>query len=221
MNLSNEKLAQQGFQVVSRTNTYDLLKSPKGIIISYHDGNVEGFIKNKLEESNSINEINLKLLAGTLIIIGLGMLHFTTDITIVNGVSMNPTYRMGQIIIRSKSAKDVQKMLLNRNSIIKFISPQNQTCIKRIVAMPGDTLKFEGPMVYVNNKLVDTENATNMIQKQNRYKAQNKKWDNKESVVMKLKNNQYFVIGDNRTESEDSRDYGPIDYSNIISILQK
>lgn len=207
--------------------TYGLLmKSKNGsVAIKYNDGNIEGFIKGDINDILLNESIITKV--GSIIIVALGLTYFTTDITIVDGISMVPTYKNHEIIIKSRAARDVNKMMLDRGAIVKFKSPEGDTAIKRIIAKPGDEIEFDSIFIKVNGKIVDRGNMEKHpsygIKKQAyslKGTGQERKTDPYTTTIT-LKNNQYFLMGDNRTYSTDSRKYGPIADSSIISIINK
>lgn len=217
------KLKSSGFVPVKSEKNYTVFKSDKGVALSYDDGTIEGFIKDKLNES-LISEINIRQKIEMLILIGLGITYFNTDITIVDGRSMEPTLKNHQIIVKTKSSTNVNKILASKNSIVKFKSPSNQTSIKRIVGVPGDLIEFNIQIIKVNGVVVDTKNDSpppegSIIQPSF---SKNGKLRTRSPVAhLKLKDNEYFVIGDNRNNSIDSREYGPITNSSIISVIEK
>lgn len=86
---------------------------------------------------------------------------------------------------------------------------QFMTCdlVKRVIAMPGDTIQITATQVIVDGVVLSEpyinvrpgETQTNTI-----------------IQPTKLKTNEYFAMGDNRLDSLDSRDYGPVNRSNIV-----
>lgn len=224
--MANEKLKhqllQKGFKPVKKTSQYTLLKSTDGTVLWHRDGHLEGFFPRQVSES--LDEVKLRHLMEGLAIIGVAVTYFTTDITIVDGVSMEPTYHNGKILIRSSAAKTVNKMMLNKDAVVKFISPSGDRCIKRILGAPGDEITLIGKDVYLNSKLVDTNNNFNVIKQQQKATGVNKGEKLKQIYtpeIIKLKSGEYYVIGDNRSESIDSREYGPVSHTSIISVIQK
>lgn len=221
-NVVLNKLKQSGFNVIKSNREYTTLKSNNGIALSYTDGTVEGFVKSKIKES-VYNESKLRHGLELVLLIGLGITYFNTDITIVDGVSMEPTYKNLQMIIKTKSATDVNKILVSRESVVKFISPDGDTSIKRVVGVPGDEIEFDFNVVKINGVVVDKFNsephpASNF---QKTAYTPGGKVRNFPIDVIKLKSNEYFVMGDNASNSEDSRKYGPIYDTTILSIIRK
>lgn len=191
--------------------------------INYTDGNVEGFIKGNISsDPNIFNEGISRMTLEWIVIVALGITYFTTDITVVDGVSMEPTYNNHTIIVKSRAAKKINSMLLSRDSIIKFISPEKDQSIKRIVGLPGDKITLDRTFVKVNDKIIDNTNVDQDI----RVKSDTQSFSDFAKSIRKsqeyiLKDHQYFVMGDNISNSVDSRKYGPIRDVDIISIVQK
>lgn len=165
-----------------------------------------------------------------MILIGLSTIYFTTDITLVVGNSMSPTYKNHQLIIKSKWATDVNKILISRRSIIKFRDPEGTMVIKRVMGIPGDEIEFGGPdvmhgermTVRINGVVIDRHNKNyyTRLQSPGESGKDYLKYV-KEKTKYKLKPNQYFVMGDDPFDSIDSRTYGPIDKINIVSVIEK
>ena len=155
---NTSKFEKMGFSPVSKVKGGVVLKSNNGLVISYIDGNYEGFIKKQIRESN-LYELKLSEKLGILTLIGLTTIYFTTDITIINGNSMVPTYKNHQLIIKSKWATDINRILISKHSIIKFRSPEGHTSIKRVMGIPDDEIEFERDSVKINGVVVDTQNV--------------------------------------------------------------
>jgi signal peptidase I len=211
-------LQKQGFSPVLKKSYGTVLKSNSGLAIAYNDGNIEGFIKSNLNES-IITETSLRHKIELLLLIGLGITYFTTDITIVDGVSMSPTYKNYQVIMKSKVTNKVKQMMIGKNAIIKFKSPSGETAIKRIVAGPEDVIELDGWLVKVNGKVIDDNNRNNAEIKLTAMIKSKKR--NRDVEKFTLSSDQYYVMGDNREDSIDSRNYGPITNDAIITVLQK
>jgi signal peptidase I len=122
--------------------------------------------------------------------------------------SMEPTLQIGDRIIVNKLA--VTWGTINIGDIVVFKAPPAEDCgepvtdlVKRVIGIPGDSLRSKGNTIFVNNQpLVE-------------------KWTHTEPLggaitPITLKANQYFMMGDNHSDSCDSRMWGPVPRSDII-----
>ncbi len=121
--------------------------------------------------------------------------------TSVIGVSMENTLFNGQTILINRIAYLI--MQPKAGDIIVFLPNGNQNThyyVKRVVAVPGDTVQFIDGRLYVNG-VVEENDAYDKV-------AESGIAEN----LIKLDNDEYFVLGDNRNNSEDSRsgNIGPV-----------
>ncbi|RJR15571.1 signal peptidase I [Candidatus Microgenomates bacterium] len=131
----------------------------------------------------------------------------------VKGASMEPNFHDGEYILTNKFQYHFEAP--KRGDVIVFKSPQNPDIdyIKRVIGLPGDRIKLIDNHFYINGtKLeevyIDAELFT--------YNGQYLK-DNTEVIIPQ---DYYFVAGDNRPRSSDSREWGPIERSSIIGKSQ-
>ena len=127
----------------------------------------------------------------------------------VKGASMEPTFQSGDYIFTSKITYKFRP--IKRGDVIVFKSPKNPDIdyIKRIIALPGDTLLVDNGIIYVNNNQVN----------ENYISEQTNLWNGgyiKEGVSVTIPEEDIFVMGDNRPRSSDSREFGPISIDSII-----
>ena len=134
--------------------------------------------------------------------------------------SMEPTLQVGDRILVNKLSYHLHGV--DRGDIVVFSRPPAENCggpevndlVKRVVGLPGDVLSLSGGYVYVNGKKLDESwlpaseqgittagppgNSSNLAR------------------PYRVPANDYFVMGDNRTDSCDSRYWGPISKSLIV-----
>ena len=84
--------------------------------------------------------------------------------------------------------------------------------VKRVVGLPGETLKYEKGVLYINGEVVEEPFITEEVAKQTVTRYGN------DTFEYKLDNDEYFVLGDNRGNSTDSRYFGPIKKNQIKGV---
>lgn len=128
----------------------------------------------------------------------------------VKGNSMLPNFINGEYLLTNKLVYRFKDP--GRGDIVVFRAPENNQYdyIKRIIGLPGDTVKILNGNIYINNQKID-ESAylSPTIQSRPGYYLH----EGKEIVIPP---NSYLVFGDNRTNSSDSRDFGPIPKESIV-----
>lgn len=147
--------------------------------------------------------IKIALLAG--LTIGL-VRYFLFKPFYVKGQSMEPNFFEHDYLIIDEISYRFKA--LERGEIIVFRSPVNDDYyLKRVVGLPGERVKIE------NNKVIifNAENPQGMVL--------NEIYLDKMtlgSINITLNSDQYYVLGDNRDESYDSRRFGPIERSAVV-----
>ncbi len=128
---------------------------------------------------------------------------------VVNGASMDPTFETGEYLIVDQISYKFDKP--DRESVVIFRYPKDKTkfFIKRIIGLPGETVELKGTSVKIKN----AENPDGIILKEG-YVAINHEKQN--DLIVTLKDNEYFVMGDNRSGSSDSRTWGPVESKLIV-----
>jgi signal peptidase I len=127
----------------------------------------------------------------------------------VSGSSMEPNFHNGEYILTSKILYKFR--LPERGDVVIFKSPANKEVdyIKRIIGLPGDTVSVKDNAYYVNNQKVDEPYlAPETPIFGGSYLA--------EGQTVTVPEGSYFVSGDNRAHSSDSREFGPIAESDFI-----
>ncbi len=128
----------------------------------------------------------------------------------VNGSSMEPTYTDGEYVLTNVIS--MRFHAINRGDVIVFEAPPNERkdFIKRVIGLPGETVMLQEGSVYVNGKRLN-ESA---------YLPPDLKTYGrsflKEGEKVTVPTNEYFVLGDNREYSSDSREWGFVPEDKII-----
>lgn len=138
------------------------------------------------------------------VLIGL-ILGYLISITVVcrvnvEGVSMEPTYKTGDVLLINRLDKTPE-----RGEIVTFYRG-NDKLIKRTIAIPGDTITIKGSSVFVNGEKI----------KEDYINEETFDGGGLESNVLTLGEDEYFMMGDNRNHSTDSRYFGVVTKDKII-----
>jgi signal peptidase I len=120
---------------------------------------------------------------------------FIGSVAVVDGTSMSPTFPSGTRVYTAPISSP-----LERGDIVVLDDGNKEYAMKRIVGMPGETVHLWRGKVFVNRKML----AEPYLPKHTFTCA-----TERQSVFI-LGGDQYFVLGDNRLYSSDSRTYGPV-----------
>ncbi|AKG35245.1 signal peptidase I [Paenibacillus durus] len=136
---------------------------------------------------------------------------------IVDGPSMKPNFHTGERVIVNEILYDFRSP--QRGEVIVFHVPsEGRDFIKRVIAVAGDTVKVEGDVVTVNGKKVDEpyiQGAIDQAHKNNQL-YNNKNFPNEEIKDGVVPEGHIFAMGDNRSDSTDSRMIGYIPLGDIV-----
>lgn len=119
----------------------------------------------------------------------------------VDGTSMLPTLENGEFVLVNKMSYRIGEV--DRGDIIVFHFPLNpeEELIKRVIGLPGDHVQVRDGQVYVNGQLLNEP-----------YIAQAPSYADEWTIL----DGQFFVLGDNRNNSNDSKDWGLLPADNLV-----
>ena len=121
--------------------------------------------------------------------------RFFVMVTKVDGMSMYPTLEDGEYILVDKNYYN--KNLPQRFDIVVFATPISETgqYIKRIIGLPGETVRIDNDgVIYINEEVLEEDFGAEQILDPGRAR-----------ISVTLGEDEYFLMGDNRNHSEDSR----------------
>jgi len=148
------------------------------------------------------------------LIISIPIRVFVAEPFIVDGASMDPTFTTGQFLMVDRLTYRLKNP--NRGDVIVFRYPNNPSTyyIKRIIGLSSETISINNGKISISNYTTSNTNASSTIILNEPYVKDPHRSYEDFNVV--LKSNQYFVMGDNRLESSDSRVWGPVEKNLII-----
>ena len=127
----------------------------------------------------------------------------------VSGNSMVPTLHSGDYLITEKVTYRFGSPKRGDIIVLKNPRDESQDFIKRIMAIPGDTIKVEQIGVFVNGQLIDEPYLpSGTLTRSGGFLI--------DGAQIKAGSNQYFVFGDNRGHSSDSREWGAVSREEIV-----
>ena len=134
--------------------------------------------------------------------------YFLIQPFFVNGASMEPNFLDGDYLIIDEISYRFDKP--ERGDVIIFRYPldPSQFFIKRIIGLPSETVKIEEGKIIIKDISEKTFVLDESKYLSDAYTAGN--------IELELEDNEYFVLGDNRQSSSDSRKWGELNRKNII-----
>lgn len=120
----------------------------------------------------------------------------------VKGESMEPTLKDGQLLLYNRMNKDYYP-----GKIVAIKMPSGEKFVKRIIAIEGDVIDIKDGNLYINNEIREEEYV------------RGKTFPDSQIYPFTVDENCYFVLGDNREGSVDSRTFGQISEEQIKGIV--
>jgi signal peptidase I len=174
------------------------MKNKKEEVLNLADQNKK-IIEKKESKGQSFWELVRFAIIAIIIVIPIRI--FIAQPFIVSGSSMFPTFQDGQYLVVDEISYELGNP--QRDDVVVFKYPNDTTkfFIKRVIGLPNETVKIDGSDVTIINK-----------EHPEGFKLDQPFVENKSSNEMTytLKADEYFVMGDNRSASSDSRYWGPV-----------
>lgn len=154
-----------------------------------------------------LDSVQTIILAGAIFLIIHAFILRTFQVT---GLSMFPNFHDQELVLTNIIGLHFAP--LKRGEVIVFKAPtdEERDYIKRIVGLPGETVEVRGGSIYINGKKFDESNYLNSDVKT--YPGSFAR----EGEPVTVPEGQYFVLGDNRSNSSDSREWGAVKQDAVI-----
>jgi signal peptidase I len=126
---------------------------------------------------------------------------------LVQGASMEPNFSSGDYLLVDEATYRFREP--ERGEVIVFKNPNDTSefYIKRIVGLPGEEVVVDGKEVLIDGKSIDEMYLGGNIDIDGQY-------------IFQVDEGEYFVMGDNRPQSFDSRNWGPMGKSLIVGVVR-
>lgn len=143
------------------------------------------------------------------VLVVLGVRALLVQPFLVSGSSMEPTFQNGDYILINEISYRFRAP--ERGEVVVFRFPQNESVfyIKRIIGLPGERVVVKNGEI----KIFNQNHPEGFSLGENYLSIPMRKTDEKN---ISLKDGEYFMMGDNRNASSDSRQWGPAKKSEII-----
>jgi signal peptidase I len=129
---------------------------------------------------------------------------FSGSVAVVDGTSMAPTYSPGMRVYTAPIHTELQ-----RGDVVAVDDGNEDYALKRIVGLPGETVHLWRGYVFINRQML---REPYLPRHTYTFPDQRTEWS-----AFVLGSSQYFILGDNREHSVDSRLYGPVTRKQIKS----
>ena len=172
------------------------------------------------EDTTPVKKLNWKEIIKELVILAVIVFGvvipfrvYVAEPYLVDGTSMDPTFKTGDYLIVDKISETAKHPSRNTVLVFKYPEDPSKSFIKRVIGLPGETVIVKGNTV----RIINDENPKGFELVQD-YVV----FESTMNVEEKLGETEYFVMGDNRKDSFDSRYWGPLDKKYILGkpILQ-
>jgi len=159
-----------------------------------------------VKEEHPLTEIVRFSLIAILIVIPIRM--FVAQPFIVSGASMDNTFQSGQYLIVDQLSYYFEQPKRGEVIIFKYLRDPSKFFIKRVIGIPGDTIEIEGNVVTITNETYPEGIILNEPYIKSMQPGAN--------LIETLAAREYFVMGDNRDQSSDSRTWGVLQESFVV-----
>jgi signal peptidase I len=140
----------------------------------------------------------LRFAAATLVAAAIGA---NLRLVAVDGQSMEPNYEGGQLLVAHSGSWGIT----HGSVVVVEMGNDGIRSLKRVIGMPGDRIELRGSGVWINGAAIAQEGVIAA--------------DQETPIIVTLSADQYWLMGDNRLRSSDSRRYGAFRQAQITGVV--
>ncbi len=131
---------------------------------------------------------------------------FVAQPFVVNGASMEPTFENGDYLIINEISYHLGDPARGDVVVLRYPKDPNKFFIKRVIGLPGETVTIRSGKIFIMKGDETIELTESYV----------KNMGNGGNMSLELQAEEYFVMGDNRPASSDSRTWGALPRGNVI-----
>ncbi len=139
--------------------------------------------------------ITFLLMLAVIYLLCAGVVRYVGQKTLVDGSSMSPTLEDGDVLLVDKLSYRFRDPERFDVVVFRYLYKENSYYIKRIIGMPGETVQIIDGQIYINGQMLEEDFGSAKMTNPGRA-----------IQPITLGPDEYFVLGDNRNISSDSRD---------------
>lgn len=132
---------------------------------------------------------------------------------LVSGASMEPSFSNGDYLLIDEITYRFREPVRGETVVFRYPGDNTSFFIKRIIALPGETITVKGGVITITDPATGTT-----LPVQEAYLNPETKTSGDKTITLGAE--EYFVMGDNRGNSFDSRNWGPLHDTNIIGLAR-
>lgn len=142
------------------------------------------------------------------IVVALLLLYYlVVQVFVIKGVSMDPNFADSELIIVNRLNYYLSSPKRGDSVVFIFPGTRSDKYIKRIIALPGEKIQIKNNEIKINGRELKEDYIP-------------KDFKTEGEINYQIRDNEYYVLGDNRELSNDSRIWGPLGRENIIGKAQ-
>lgn len=132
----------------------------------------------------------------------------------VKGSSMETSFQDHEYLIIDEISYRFRPIIRGEVVVFRYPLDPREYFIKRVIGLPGESIQIKNSQVIIYNQ----ENPSGLVLRENYLAAGTPTYANSDDKI-EIGPDEYYVLGDNRTASQDSRSFGPVNKSFITGYV--